>query len=112
MARRNDLSSTSARIFSRKPSRSARIFSALLLGLSLLVTLAGLGTAIYLERTRDSSAAPTPLLTADTPSAAAAAAPTLSAAMVATSDTHDPPPRPAAAPPPPPPPAAAAPDGP
>jgi len=90
MARRNDLPSTSARIFSRKPSRSARIFSALLLGLSLLVTLAGLGTAIYLERTRDSSAAPTPLLTAETPSAAAAAAPTLSAAMVATSDTHDP----------------------
>ena len=74
MARRNDLPSTSARIFSRKPSRSARIFSALLLGLSLLVTLAGLGTAIYLERTRDSSAAPTPLLTAETPSAAAAAA--------------------------------------
>jgi len=54
------------------------------------VTLAGLGTAIYLERTRDSSVAPTSPLAAESPSATAAAAPILSAAMVATSDTHDP----------------------
>ena len=83
MARRNTLPSTSARIFSRRPSRTARVLSALLLSLSLLATLAGLGTAIYLERARDASIAPV----AQTPGDAA---PILSAAMVTASDTHDP----------------------
>jgi cell division protein FtsN len=80
MARRNTLPSTSVRIFSRKPSRAARVLSALLLSLSLLATLAGLGTAIYLERARDAPVAQTP----------GDAAPILSAAMVTASDTHDP----------------------
>lgn len=55
------------------------------------MTLAGLGTAIYLERMRDSSVAPTPTppLAAETPSGNATV-PILSAAAVATSDTHDP----------------------
>jgi cell division protein FtsN len=87
MARRTSLPSTPARIFARKPSRGARILSALLLSLSLLATLAGIGTAIYLERAREASVAPTPALAGETPSAAA---PILPAAMVATSDTHDP----------------------
>lgn len=88
MARRNSLPSTSARIFSRKPSRTARVLSALLLTLSMLVTLAGISTAIYLERARDASVAPRPALASETPSASAV--PILSAAMVATTDTHDP----------------------
>jgi cell division protein FtsN len=86
MARRNDLSQTS-RIFSRKPSRTSRVLSALLLSLSLLVTLAGLGTAIYLERARDSATTPSPLA-AELPSGGAA--PIVPAAMVATNEPHDP----------------------
>jgi cell division protein FtsN len=52
MAQRS-LSSVPSRIFTRKPSLAARILSASLLALSLLVTLAGLGTAIYLEHAPD-----------------------------------------------------------
>ena len=85
MARRTDLSSTS-RIFSRRPSRTSRIFSALLLTLSLLATLTGLGTAVYLERARD----------AETSSVAAeatspmAAAPIVPATVVAANEARDP----------------------
>lgn len=88
MARRNSLPAANARIFSRKPSRTSRILSGLLLSLSLLVTLAGLGTAVYLERARDSAtpvAAESP--SADTP---AVASPIVPAAVVAKNETHDP----------------------
>jgi len=93
MARPTDLSSTS-RIFSRRPSRAARIFSALLLTLSVLATLTGLATAIYLERARD--AADTTTL-AETTSPAVAAPVVQTAVMApdqaaagAASKTHDP----------------------
>jgi cell division protein FtsN len=62
----HSLSSVPSRIFTRKPSLAARILSASLLALSLLVTLAGLGTAIYLE--------PAPDAVAVTPQAAQPAA--------------------------------------
>jgi cell division septation protein DedD len=55
----HSLSSVPSRIFTRKPSLAARILSASLLVLSLLVTLAGLGTAIYLERAPDAVAVTT-----------------------------------------------------
>lgn len=93
MARPTDLSSTS-RIFSRRPSRASRIFSALLLTLSLLATLTGLATAIYLERARD-AADPTTLAETASPAAAApivqtAAMPADQSAADAASKTHDP----------------------
>lgn len=85
MARRTDLSSTS-RIFSRRPSRTSRIFSALLLTLSLLATLTGLGTAVYLERARD---AETTAVATETTSPVAAA-PIVPATAIAANTTHDP----------------------
>lgn len=91
MARRTELSSTS-RIFTRRPSRTARVFSALLLTLSLLATLTGLGTAVYLERARDAAEATT-LAETTGPAAAAPvvhAAATDETAVVAPSKTHDP----------------------
>jgi cell division septation protein DedD len=56
----HSLPSVPSRIFTRKPSLAARLLSASLLALSLLVTLAGLGTAIYLERARDAATVATP----------------------------------------------------
>ncbi len=52
MARRGSLPETPSRIFTRR-SRSSRIFSAILITLSVFVTLTGLATAIYLERSRE-----------------------------------------------------------
>jgi hypothetical protein len=93
MARPSDLSSTS-RIFSRRPSRASRIFSAFLLTLSLLATLTGLATAVYLERARD-AAETTTLAETTSPAAAAAivqteAMATDQTAPVAANKTHDP----------------------
>lgn len=92
MTRRTDLSSTS-RIFTRRPSRTSRIFSALLLTLSLLATLTGLATAVYLERARDAAEATT-LAETSTP---AATAPVVQTAAIAADETaitanqtHDP----------------------
>lgn len=79
MARRGSLPSTPSRIFTRR-SRSSRILSAALLTLSVFVTLAGLATAIYLERLRDSSR--------PAPASPSAIAPT-SAPIVAVSDAHE-----------------------
>ena len=87
-----DLSSTS-RIFSRRSSRAARIFSAFLLTLSLLATLTGLATAVYLERARDAAEA-TPLAETTSPAATpivqTAVATTDAAPVVAPSKPHDP----------------------
>jgi cell division protein FtsN len=44
----------------RKRSKSSRIFGGLLMVLSLIVTLAGLGTAVYLERLQELSIAAAP----------------------------------------------------
>jgi cell division septation protein DedD len=73
----HSLPTVPSRIFTRKPSLAARLLSASLLAVSLLVTLAGLGTAIYLERAGDRAAvampaplpAPAHVATADPPAA-------------------------------------------
>jgi cell division septation protein DedD len=81
-----------SRIFIRKPSLASRILSGSLLAPSLLVTLAGLGTAIYLERARDLAAAappaPVAALRTETPDQAAAPLP---GAAVLTRATREPP---------------------
>src|SRR5690242_7881928 len=87
-----DLSSTS-RIFSRRPSRASRIFSVFLLTLSLVATLTGLATAVYLERARD--AAETTTLAESTNPAAAPIVQTAAVAAdqtpaVAANKPHDP----------------------
>lgn len=79
------------RIFSRKSSRTSRVLSVLLLSLSLAVTLAGLGTAVYLERERDSALPPSPVA-AGSPTAAAIVdtAPVPPPVVVARSESRDP----------------------
>ena len=87
-----DLSSTS-RIFSRRPSRASRIFSVFLLTLSLLATLTGLATAVYLERARDTAettAVAAPTSAAATPIAQTAAMAVDETPSVAANKPHDP----------------------
>jgi hypothetical protein len=66
MARRT-LPSTSARIFSKKPSFTTRLIGAGLLTLSLLVVLVGVGSAVYLERVHGSPDASSPPQLAEAP---------------------------------------------
>jgi cell division protein FtsN len=82
MARRI-LPSTSARIFTQRASWSSRILSGFLLGLSFCVTVAGIATAVYLERPHDPPLRPPPLVAAsqDMVGTTLPATPTQTAAM-------------------------------
>jgi cell division protein FtsN len=96
------LPSIPSRIFIRRPSLWSRIVSGSLLALSLLVTLAGLGTAIYLERARDMaapapSAAPPAILVVTEAPTVTALPPSTAAS---TRERHDSPPAAAAVSPP------------